>query len=112
MLLGYPLVVLILKTRRVDRPMVVALGLGFLLAFQLLMVVLAPVVIMPLFNKFTSAPEGSLRQRLLALAARPPFPRATSRSWTEANVRATQTHSSPDSVASAKSSCSTPSSRS
>ena len=33
---------------------------GAMLAFQLLMLVLAPVLIMPLFNKFTPLPEGSL----------------------------------------------------
>ena len=70
-----------LSTRRPDfenssigPAMVVALGLGFSLLFQLLMVVLAPVVIMPLFNKFAPLPEGNLRQRLLAWAARRAFP--------------------------------------
>jgi len=43
------------------------------MGFQLLMVVLAPVLIMPLFNKFTPLPEGSLRERLLALAGRTGF---------------------------------------
>ena len=37
------------------------------------MLVLAPVLIMPLFNKFTPLPEGALRQRLLALAGRTGF---------------------------------------
>jgi STE24 endopeptidase len=37
------------------------------------MVVLAPILIMPLFNKFAPLPEGSLRSRLLALAARTGF---------------------------------------
>ena len=32
------------------------------------MVVLAPVLILPLFNKFTPLPDGSLRERLLKLA--------------------------------------------
>jgi len=39
----------------------------------LLMFVLAPVVIMPLFNKFTPLPEGSLRERLFALGQRTGF---------------------------------------
>ncbi len=43
------------------------------LAFQLLMAVLAPVLILPLFNKFTPLPEGPLRQRLLQLAERTRF---------------------------------------
>ena len=42
-------------------------------AFQLLMFVLAPVIIMPLFNKFTPLPEGTLRERLLKLATRTGF---------------------------------------
>lgn len=39
-----------------------------LLGFQLLMMVLAPVMILPLFNKLTPLPEGALRDRLMALA--------------------------------------------
>src|SRR5262245_29391100 len=35
--------------------------------------VLAPVLILPLFNKFTPLPEGGLRERLLALAERTGF---------------------------------------
>ena len=44
-----------------------------LLGFQLLMAVVAPVLILPLFNKFTPLPDGSLRERLLALAQRTAF---------------------------------------
>jgi STE24 endopeptidase len=44
-----------------------------LLAFQLLMSVLAPVLILPIFNKLTPLPDGSLRERLLALAAKTHF---------------------------------------
>jgi STE24 endopeptidase len=46
---------------------------GAMLGFQLLMLVLAPVLILPLFNKFTPLPEGGLRERLLALAERTGF---------------------------------------
>ena len=46
---------------------------GFWAAFQLLMVVLYPLVIAPLFNKFEPLPEGSLRNRLEALAERNSF---------------------------------------
>src|SRR5207245_1622733 len=48
-------------------------GWAALLSFQLLMSVLAPVLILPLFNKFTPLPEGSLRERLLGLAERTCF---------------------------------------
>jgi STE24 endopeptidase len=37
------------------------------------MMVLAPVLILPLFNKFTPLPEGSLRERLLKLAEQTRF---------------------------------------
>jgi STE24 endopeptidase len=71
--LGYPLLVLILK-------LVVWTGDRWwlwagasLMVFQLVMMVLAPVLIMPLFNKFTSLPESSLRERLRMLADRTGF---------------------------------------
>ena len=41
--------------------------------FQLLMSVLAPIFILPLFNKFTPLPEGSLKDRLKNLAERTGF---------------------------------------
>ena len=40
----------------------------FVMAFQLLMVVLYPSLIAPLFNKFEPLKEGELRRRILALA--------------------------------------------
>lgn len=48
---------------------------GFMafLLFQLLMVVIYPMFILPLFNKFEELPEGSLRQRLMALGDRTGF---------------------------------------
>ena len=49
---------------------------ALLLAFQLLMLVLYPKLILPLFNKLTPLPEGELRARLLALSERTGF-RAT-----------------------------------
>ena len=45
------------------------------IVFQLLLLLIAPAVIMPLFNKFTPLPKGStLRERLFALALRTDFP--------------------------------------
>jgi STE24 endopeptidase len=71
--LGYPLLLLVLK-------FVEWTGRGWwlwawsaVLMFQLLMVVLAPVLILPLFNKFIPLPEGTLRERLLALARQTDF---------------------------------------
>ncbi len=46
---------------------------GSVMAFQLLMVILAPQIIMPLFNKFTPLPDGPLKNRLLALGERTGF---------------------------------------
>lgn len=48
-------------------------GFGLIFAFQLLMLVLYPKVILPLFNKLTPLPEGELRDRLMALGERTGF---------------------------------------
>jgi STE24 endopeptidase len=44
-----------------------------MIGFQVLLGALAPVLILPLFNKFTPLPDGPLRDRLLALAAKTRF---------------------------------------
>src|SRR6202012_742799 len=72
-LLGYPLLVLILKIVDWTGALWWLWAWGVLLGFQLLMLVLAPVLIMPLFNKFTPLPEGGLRDRLWNLANRTHF---------------------------------------
>lgn len=71
--LGYPLLALMLKLVEWMGPWWWLWAWGALLGFQLLMMVLAPVLILPLFNKFTPLPEGSLRERLLKLAERTRF---------------------------------------
>ncbi len=71
--LGYPLLVLVLKLVEWTGPFWWLWAWGCILGFQLVMVVLAPVLIMPLFNKFTPLPEGALRERLLALGQRTGF---------------------------------------
>ena len=48
-------------------------GFGVVFGFQLLMMVLYPKLILPLFNKLTPLPEGELRTRLLALGDRTGF---------------------------------------
>lgn len=73
LILGYPLLVLVLKLVEWTGKWWWLLAWATLLAFQLLMSVLAPVLIMPLFNKFTPLPEGTLRERLLRLAERTRF---------------------------------------
>jgi STE24 endopeptidase len=72
--LGYPLLVLILKLIEWTGQLWWFWAWVCVMAFQLLMVVLAPVLILPLFNKFTPLPEGSLRERLLALGQKTAFP--------------------------------------
>jgi STE24 endopeptidase len=74
LLLGYPLLVLILKLVDWTGSLWWLWAWACVMAFQLLMLVLAPVLILPLFNKFTPLPEGTLRERLLALGRRTAFP--------------------------------------
>lgn len=71
--LGFPLLWLILKC-------VHWLGHSWwwgawivLVLFQIVAIALAPTLILPLFNKFTPLPEGSLRDRLLKLGERTGF---------------------------------------
>lgn len=48
-------------------------GAGLVIGFQALMMVIYPLWIAPLFNKFTPLAEGSLRAKLSAMAARADF---------------------------------------
>ena len=48
-------------------------GFALLFAFQTLMMVLYPKLILPLFNKLSPLPDGDLRTRLLALSQRTGF---------------------------------------
>lgn len=73
LVLGYPLLVLILKVVQWTGAHWWLWAWGCVLVFQCLMMVLAPVLILPLFNKFTPLPDGPLRGRLLALAQRTGF---------------------------------------
>ncbi|HEX2099149.1 MAG TPA: M48 family metallopeptidase [Candidatus Synoicihabitans sp.] len=52
-------------------------GFGLFFGFQLLMLVLYPKLILPLFNKLTPLPAGELRDRLMALADRTGFKAST-----------------------------------
>ena len=74
LLLGYPLTILILKLVEWTGALWWFWAWLCVMLFQLIMVVLAPVLIMPLFNKFTPLPDGSLRDRLLALGRKTAFP--------------------------------------
>lgn len=48
-------------------------GFASFFVFQLMMVVIYPMFIMPLFNKFEELPEGPLRERLMGLSDRTGF---------------------------------------
>ena len=72
--LGFPLLVLVLKLIEWTGSYWWILSAAVAIVFQLLLMLIAPAVIMPLFNKFTPLPEGSLRERLFALARRTDFP--------------------------------------
>ena len=52
-------------------------GFALVFGFQLLMLVLYPKLILPLFNKLTPLPEGDLRSRLLTLGDRTGFQAST-----------------------------------
>jgi len=73
LVIGFPLLLAVLKIVERAGPNWWFWAWALLLAFQLVMSVLAPVLILPLFNKFSPLPEGGLRERLLDLAGRTGF---------------------------------------
>ncbi|PYL10487.1 MAG: peptidase M48 [Verrucomicrobia bacterium] len=73
-LLGYPLLALVLKIIEWTGANWWVWAAAMVVAFQLLLMLVAPAIIMPLFNRFTPLPEGGLRERLFALAQRTDFP--------------------------------------
>ena len=73
LVLGYPLLVLVLKFVEWTGASWWLWAWGALIGFQLVMMVFAPVLILPLFNKFTPLPGGDLRERLVKLAERTQF---------------------------------------
>src|SRR6184192_2096861 len=73
-LLGYPLLALVLKLIEWAGANWWLWAAGVIVAFQLLLLLIAPAIIMPLFNSFTPLPEGALRERLFGLAQRTDFP--------------------------------------
>ena len=74
LLLGYPLLALVLKLIEWTGAIWWLWAAAVVIAFQLLLLLIAPAIIMPLFNKFTPLPEGTLHERLFALAQRTDFP--------------------------------------
>jgi STE24 endopeptidase len=74
LLLGYPLLVLVSKLIEGTGANWWLWAAAVVIAFQLLLLLIAPAIIMPLCNKFTPLPEGTLRERLFAMAQRSDFP--------------------------------------
>lgn len=77
LVIGFPLLWALLSLVRLAGPTWWIWGFSLVFVFQLLMLVLYPKLIMPLFNKLTPLPEGELRQRLLALSERTGFHAST-----------------------------------
>jgi STE24 endopeptidase len=75
--IGFPLLWALLSLVKWTGPSWWIWGFGLLFGFQLLMLVLYPKLILPLFNKLTPLPEGPLRGRLLALGDRTGFRAST-----------------------------------
>ena len=71
--IGVPLLALILWLVDVSGDHWWLWAWGVVVVFQLLMSVLAPIFILPLFNKFTPLPDGALKDRLSGLAKRTGF---------------------------------------
>jgi STE24 endopeptidase len=74
--LGLPLLVLVLWLMRTAGPLWWLWAWGAWMASQLLILVLYPTLIAPLFNKFTPLAAGPARERIEALLARCGFSRA------------------------------------
>ncbi len=70
LLLGVPLLLLILWLMAASGPNWWLFAWAAWMGFQLLLLVLYPSVIAPLFNKFTPLPESPVRERVEALLAR------------------------------------------
>jgi STE24 endopeptidase len=73
LLIGFPLLWLLLKLVEWLGAAWWLWGFGIFAVFQMVMIVVYPAFIMPLFNKFTPLEEGALRERLLGLAHRTKF---------------------------------------
>ncbi len=71
--IGFPLLCLLLKIVDWMGETWWLWGFSMLFAFEMIMMVLYPRLILPLFNKLTPLPEGELRDRLIGLADRTGF---------------------------------------
>jgi STE24 endopeptidase len=74
MILGPPIVAAIIYIVQIGGPYLAIYLWGFMFVLALLMMTIYPIVIAPLFNKFTPLPEGVLREKIEKLAASLKFP--------------------------------------
>ena len=79
-LLGFPLLGLVLKLIEWTGPTWWIWAAAVVIAFQLLLLLIAPAVIMPLFNKFTPLPDGYLTRTPLCTGAAHRFSNSQHRS--------------------------------
>jgi len=77
LVIGFPLLWALLSLVRRAGPAWWIWGWALVFGFQLVMIVLYPKLILPLFNRLSPLPEGSLRSRLFALGERTGFRAAT-----------------------------------
>ncbi len=77
LIIGFPLLWALLSLTGVAGDAWWVWGFAIVFGFQLLMLVLYPKLILPLFNKLTPLPDGELRDRLLALSDRTGFKAST-----------------------------------
>ena len=70
---GYPLLALILRIVEWSGAAWWVWAWGTMMGFQLLVMVLAPLLILPLFNRLSPLPGGSLQERLTAMAEKARF---------------------------------------
>ncbi|XP_010261328.1 PREDICTED: CAAX prenyl protease 1 homolog [Nelumbo nucifera] len=73
-ILGPPIVATIIVIVQKGGPYLAIYLWGFMFVLSLVMMTLYPVLIAPLFNKFTPLPDGELRQRIETLASSLKFP--------------------------------------
>lgn len=73
LLLGVPLLALLLKLVAIGGAWWWLAGWGTVMGFQIMMMVVAPVWILPLFNKLEPLAEGDLKARLLTLGEKTGF---------------------------------------
>ena len=78
-LLGYPLLALVLKLIEWTGANWWLWATAVVIAFQLLLLLIAPAVIMPLFNRFTPLPDGVCATAFLHWHSVPTSPRVASR---------------------------------